>query len=68
MYYALAVVLVLIGLFAGGLGLAAAADPEGRGENFFPLVPLGLLIVVFAMGWLLYLGYMDIRALPFFRQ
>jgi hypothetical protein len=63
MLYLLAIVLLVVGLVIGLAGFAAAADPEGRGGNLLFLIYLGSVIVVIATGWLLWMGYVDLRHL-----
>jgi hypothetical protein len=63
MLYLLACVLLVVGVVIGLVGFAAAADPEGRGGNLVFLIYLGSVIVVMAAGWLLWMGYVDLRGL-----
>ena len=68
MHYILPIILAILGFFVGGLGLVAGADPEGRGGNLRHLMLVGLVMFAIAVVWLLYLGYVDIRALLYFNQ
>jgi hypothetical protein len=63
MLYLLATVLLVVGLAIGLVGFAAISDPEGRGGNQVLLVYLGAVIVMVTTGWLLWMGYVDVRSL-----
>ncbi|MBI5917786.1 MAG: hypothetical protein HY849_00205 [Nitrosomonadales bacterium] len=61
LYFIIAILMLLIGIAAGVLGLLISADPEGRGGILRLLFPLGVIVVMIAVVWLLLLLWEVVR-------
>ncbi|MDD5247801.1 MAG: hypothetical protein PHY45_02380 [Rhodocyclaceae bacterium] len=53
-FIVLALVAMVVGFVVAGAGLVAAADPEGRGGSYLPLIPVGGIVFLCGAGYCLY--------------
>ena len=60
MFYLVAVILIIVGLWAARRGLFAAQDPEGRGGSYMLQGVVGACVACVALCWLLWMGLDDI--------
>ncbi|MBI2235399.1 MAG: hypothetical protein HYU60_00315 [Magnetospirillum sp.] len=56
MQVTLTIIAIILGLVMVAFGLAAGADPEGRGAKYLLLIPSGLLFLAGGIVWIFVLA------------